>query len=112
MPRKRSAHIADIESRIGKAIESLKSKEAKNPYAAAKLYGLHLRTLTRRLNGGLSTSQAYEEVQLLSKMEEDALALWCRHITAGGRPAPHKLIREMAWEILTRRVASVNTADM
>src|SRR5579862_4915929 len=90
MPQKRSAHHADIENRIQKAIESLKSGEVKGPFAAAKLYGLHLRTLTCRLNGGLSHAQSREEVQLLSKTEEDALALWCKRITAGGHPAPHR----------------------
>src|SRR5204863_2388084 len=102
MPRKRSAHILEIEAQIDKAVEALKSGEAKSPYAAAKLYGLHLRTLTRHLNGGLSHSQSHEEAQLLSITEEDALALWCRRVSAGGYPVRHQLIREMAWEILTR----------
>jgi hypothetical protein len=102
----------ETEARIEKAIEALKSKEAKSPYAAAKLYGLHLRTLTRRLNGGLNCAQAHEHAQLLSATEEDALALWCRRLSAGGYPVRHQLIREMAWDILTRRVASVNTPDM
>ena len=75
MPRKRSAHIIEVEARINKAIEALKSGEAKSPYAAAKLYSLHLRTLTRRLNGGLNLQKSREEAQLLSIAEEDALAL-------------------------------------
>ncbi|KAI9865072.1 MAG: hypothetical protein M1813_002390 [Trichoglossum hirsutum] len=75
MPRKRSAHTVEIESKVEKAIEALKSKKAKSPYAAAKLFDLSLNTLTRRLNGGLTYSQSRESAQLLSKAEEDALAL-------------------------------------
>jgi hypothetical protein len=75
MPRKRSAHTAEIESKVEKAIEALKSKKAKSPYAAAKLFGLSHKTLTRRLNGGLNYSQSRESAQLLSTAEEDALAL-------------------------------------
>ena len=112
MPRKRSARTEEIESRVEKAIEALKSKKVKSSYAAAKLFGLDRKTLTRRLNGGLSYSQSRESAQLLSIAEEDALALWCRRLSAGGCPVRHQLVREMAWEIMTRRVASVNTPTM
>jgi hypothetical protein len=112
MPRKRSARTAEIESKVNKAIEALKTKEVKSPYAAAKLVGLDLNTLTRRLNGGHNHAQSREQTQLLSIAEENALALWCRRTSAGGCPIPHRVIREMAWEIMTRRVASVNTSAM
>jgi hypothetical protein len=75
MPRKRSARTAEIESKVEKAIEALKSNKAKSPYAAAKLFGLSHKTLTCHLNRGLNTSQSHESAQLLSKAGEDALAL-------------------------------------
>jgi hypothetical protein len=112
MPRKRSTRTAEIESKVKRAIDALKTKKVKSSYAAAKLVGLNLTTLTRRLNGGHSCPQSREQIQLLSIAEENALALWCRRTSAGGCPVPHRVIREMAWEIMTRHVASVNTSAM
>ena len=89
MPRKRSARTAEIESKVEKAIDALKTKKVKSSYAAAKLVGLNLTTLTHRLNGGHSCSQSHEQDQLLSIAEEDALALWYKCTTAGGCPMPH-----------------------
>ena len=75
MPRKRSTHTAEIESKVEKAIDALKTGKVKSSYAAAKLVGLNRTTLMRRLNGGHSRSQSREETQLLSIAEEEALAL-------------------------------------
>jgi Tc5 transposase DNA-binding domain len=112
MPRKRSARTAEIESKVNKAIEALKTKEVKSPYAAAKLVGLDLNTLMCRLSGGHNHAQSREQTQLLSIVEEDALALWCRCTSAGGCPIPHRVVREMAWEIMMHCIVSVNTSAM
>jgi hypothetical protein len=112
MPRKRSACTAEIESKVEKAILALKSGEAKSAYAAAKLFDVDRNTVMCRLNGGLNCSQSCKSAQLLSIAEEEALALWCRRISAGACPVRHQVIREMAWEIMMHRVASVNTSAM
>src|SRR4051812_43835447 len=91
MLRKRSARTEEIESRVEKAIEALKSKKGKSSYAAAKLFDLDHKTLTRRFNKGRNCSQSHESAQLLLIAEEDALTLWCRHLSAGGCPVRHQL---------------------
>jgi len=112
MPRRRSTQAAERNVRIDQAIEALKNREFKSPYAAAIHFRVSRNTLTRRLDGRQTQAQANEATQLLSKAEEDALFLWCRRLTAGGCPASHRVMREMAIEILLQRVATVNTEDM
>jgi hypothetical protein len=112
MPKKRSSKSAELEERIAKAVIAIKEIKVKSAYAAAKEFDVNRGTLMNRLRGGVSHAKGHESTQLLSSAEEKALIAWCKHVAAGGSPARHQLVREMAWEILTRRVASVNTDGM
>jgi hypothetical protein len=112
MPRKRSQKYAELEVRIAQAIDAIKKSEVKSIYAAHKKYHVSYNTLSRRIQGGSNHAEGHESTQLLSQAEEEALLLWCRRLTAGGYPARHSVIREMACEILTRRNASINMDGM
>ena len=112
MPRKLSSKLAETNARINAAIAALQDKKFKSAYAAAKHFKIDCSTLTCRLNGGATHAQSRESTQLLSKAEEEALVLWIKRLTAGGYPASHRIVREMVWEILTHRVAKINTTDM
>ena len=91
---------------------ALHNKQFEHVNAAARHFKVDRNTLSQRLKGRKTHAQAHEPAQLFSRAEEDALYLWCRRLTASGRPISHQLTREMAVEILLRRVAKVNTADM
>src|SRR5437763_2989133 len=112
MLKKRSQKYAELEIRITQALDAIKNGEVATIYAASKAYDVPYNTLSRRVKGGPNYAQGHESSQLLSQAEEHALQLWCKRLSAGGYPPSHQIIRELAWEILTRRVASVNTDGM
>jgi hypothetical protein len=112
MVRKRSTKYIETEARIAQALDAIKKNEVKTVNAASVQFSVSHKTLGRRLKGVPSYAGGHESSQLLSQAEEEALLLWCKRLTAGGYPARHQVIREMAWEILTRRVASINTDGM
>src|SRR3954453_9476462 len=109
MPRKRSQKYAELEIRIAQALESIRNGESTTVYATSKTFDVPYSTLSRRVKGHSNHTQGHISSQILSQAEEEALQLWCKRLTAGGYPANHRVIRELAGEILTRRVASVNT---
>ena len=92
--------MAEVNSRIDKAIVAIHNKQFKYVKAAAAHFEVDRKTLERRLKGGQTHAQGHESTQLLSKAEEDALYLWCKRLTAGGYPASHQVVKEMAMEIL------------
>jgi hypothetical protein len=112
MPRKRSQKAIEYEVKLAKAIEEIQSGKLKSAYAAEKAHGISRNAIMSRMNGGASRAIGNEGRQLLSTSEEDALFLWCKRLTVGGFPAHHQLVKEMAQEILTRRVAQINTDGM
>ena len=86
MPRKRSARMAEMNSRMEEAIVAVHDNQFKHITDAATHFEVNYETLLRRLKGRQTYAQSRESQQLLSKAEEDALYLWCRRLTAGGRP--------------------------
>jgi hypothetical protein len=89
MVRKKSVATADLESRITHAITGVQRGEYKSLYAAAKVLGLTLSTLTRRVNGGLSRSQARQQQQKLSYAQENVLLKWIKQLTISGYSLGH-----------------------
>jgi hypothetical protein len=92
--------MIEVNSRINEAIVAIREKQFKYVKAAATHFKVDRKTLERRLKGGQNHAQGHELMQLLSKVEEDALYLWCKRLTAGSYPASHHVVREMAMEIL------------
>jgi hypothetical protein len=104
--------MAEMNSRMDEAVEAVRGGQFKYLKHAAEYFEVNRDTLSRRLKGCKNHAQGHESMQLLSNAEEDALSLWCKRLTAGGYPASHQVVKEMAMEILLRRVAKINTADM
>jgi len=84
MPRKRSARMAEVNSRIDEAIMALHNKQFEHVNAAARHFKVDRNTLSQRLKGRKTHAQAHEPAQLFSRAEEDVLYLWCRRLTASG----------------------------
>ena len=57
----------------------------------------------RRVNGGLSRSQARQQQQKLSYAQENVLLKWIKELTISGYSPGHQLLKEIAEEIRTKR---------
>src|SRR5271169_959603 len=86
MAHLRSEKAADNEARIQLSMTALSRKEFPNVSQAAKHFKVSPATLGRRLNGGKSTAESREPVQLLAISEEKALAGCITRLTASGFP--------------------------
>ncbi|ODQ70633.1 hypothetical protein LIPSTDRAFT_56678 [Lipomyces starkeyi NRRL Y-11557] len=75
---RRSLIAEDLDSRVTEAV--LGSGRYKSSYEAAKLLGLSRDTVTRRVNGLLSRSQARQEQQILSPAQESVLLKWIKQL--------------------------------
>jgi hypothetical protein len=58
MVRRKSQTAAEIDALVNEAVLGVQSRLYKSPYEAAKKLGVSKDTMTRRVNGGLSRSQA------------------------------------------------------
>jgi hypothetical protein len=83
-----------FEEQINGALESIRTHQYPSIRAAAKAYGVNHRTLTRRLRGGLSYTQARQPQLLLSPEQEDLLVRWILDLERLGHPPNHTQIRE------------------
>lgn len=84
----------------------------KSSYEAANLLGLSPNTVTRRINGGSSRSQARQQQQMLSYEEETALLKWIKELTISGYSLGHRLLKEIAKELLTKRTCNLDDAPL
>ncbi|KAI9766239.1 MAG: hypothetical protein M1840_006653 [Geoglossum simile] len=112
MPHKRSARMAEVNSRIDEAILALYNKQFEHISAAAKFFKVQRDTLSERLKGRKIHAQAHKSAQLFSKVEKDMLYQWCKRLTVTGHPISHQLTWEMAMEILSQCITKVNITNM
>src|ERR1700712_1487561 len=103
MVRRKSLEATELENRLAEAILGVQNKTYKSPYEAAKALGLSKRTVTRRVNGGNSRIEARQKQQHLTKTQEQTLLKWIKHLTASGYAPSHRILREVADEIRTKR---------
>ncbi|KAM0711415.1 hypothetical protein Q7P35_002155 [Cladosporium inversicolor] len=95
---------ASVESRIQDAIAAYKSRTYRSIRAAANAFSIPPSTLSYRLTGRTSRSQAHESEQILSHAEEKTLVRWLTRLTNTGFPASPALAIEMAEEIRLGRL--------
>jgi hypothetical protein len=73
MVRRKSQNASQIDNQVAQAVLGVKSGLYKSSYKAAKLLGLYRSTISRRVKGGPSRSQARQEQQKLSGAQENTL---------------------------------------
>jgi hypothetical protein len=112
MVRKKSLSTADLETRISQALTGVQSGKYKSLYEAANDLYLTLSTLTRRVNGGLSRSQARQQQQKLSYAQENVLLKWIKELTISGYSPGHRLLKEIAEELRTKRTYDLDDASL
>jgi hypothetical protein len=82
------------EQAIAGAIQSLSTNQYPSIRAAAAAFDVDRRTLTRRLRGGLTHTQAAQPSLLLSPEQERLLIQWILDLERAGHPPSHVQIRE------------------
>ena len=99
MVRRKSQTAAEIDTLVTQAVLGVQSGLYKSSYEAATLLGLSPNTVTRRVNGGLSRTQARQQQQKLSYTEEKVLLKWIKELTVTGNSPGRWLLGEIAQEI-------------
>ena len=92
------------ESRIQDALLAHKSGKYRSVRAAAIAFSIPPSTLSYRIAGRTSRSQAHESAQILSYAEEKTLVRWLTRLTRTGFPASPALAIQMAEEIRRGRL--------
>jgi hypothetical protein len=110
--RRKSLVTADLESRITQALSGVQSSQYRSLYHAAQVLNLPRSTLTRRVNGGLSRSQARHQQQKLSYEQEKVLLKWIKELTISGYSPGHRLLKEIAEELRTKRTYDLDDASL
>jgi transposase len=101
MVRRKSLSAAQLDAQINKAVLGVQSGLYKSSYEAANLLRLSKRTVTRRVNGGSSRSQArHQQQQKLSYEQEKVLLKWIKALTISGYSPGHRLLKEIAEELV------------
>ena len=86
----------ESEGAMGGAIADLEIGVFRHVRAAARYYGLCPNTITNRLNGVQTRSEANEKNQRLSPLQEQALVDWIIELATRGYPPTHAFAREIA----------------
>ena len=112
MVRRKSVSAIQRDKLIDQALLDIKSKKYKSAYEAEKILGLPKSSVTRRVNGGISRSQARQQQQKLSYAQEKVLLKWIKDLTISGYSPGHRLLKEIAEEIRTKRTYDLDDPSL
>ena len=90
---------SNLEAVIQHAIEAASASPATSVRKIAAAYGVNRCTLTNRMNGGISKSDARAAQQLLSPEQEEKLAEWILTLEADGHAPTRTTVRGTAAHI-------------
>ena len=99
MPARKSQNRAEVDKRIEKALEELASGRFRSIYEVARSNDVSHITLLRRVGGSKSTTESHEWQQILTILEENALAEYVTRLAILGHPLKHPFICELAEKI-------------
>lgn len=97
-----------MESRLAEAVLGVQNGKYKSSYEAAKELGLSKDTVTRRVKGGSSRSEARQLQQKLSAVQENVLLKWIKQLTISGYSPGHQLLKELAEELRSKRTYNLD----
>lgn len=112
MVRRKSISAIQRDKLIDQALLDIKSKKYKSAYEAEKTLGLPKSSVTRRVNGGKSRSEARQQQQKLSAVQEKVLLKWIKDLTISGYSPGHWLLKELAEEIRTRQTYNLDNPSL
>ena len=93
---KRSVKAAEQAKQVQMALDRLADGTYLTVCQAVEALNVSEATLRRHLKGGRTRQQGREDIQLLTRQEEKALANWVSGATAAGNPVDRRYIMEMA----------------
>ena len=108
MVRRKSLHAQELDIQVTKAVLGVQSGLYKSLYKAAKLLGLSANIVTCRINGGPLRSQARQQQQKLSPMQEKVLLKWIKELTISGYSPGHRLLKEIAEELRSKQTYNLD----
>ncbi|KAK6591392.1 transposase [Botrytis cinerea] len=108
MVRRKSLKVQEMESRLAEAVLGVQNGKYKSSYEAAKELGLSKDTVTRRVKGGSSRSEARQLQQKLSAVQENVLLKWIKQLTISGYSPGHQLLKELAEELRSKRTYNLD----
>ncbi|APA16038.1 hypothetical protein SS1G_10153 [Sclerotinia sclerotiorum 1980 UF-70] len=108
MVRRKSLKVQEMESRLAEAVLGVQNGKYKSSYEAAKELGLPKDTVTRRVKGGSSRSEARQSQQKLSAVQENVLLKWIKQLTISGYSPGHQLLKELAEELRSKRTYNLD----
>jgi transposase len=112
MVRQKSLTAAESNTLVDQAVLGVQSGLYKSSYEAARVLQLSVSTITRRVNGGLSRSQARQQQQKLSYEQENVLFKWIKQLTISSYSPGHRLLKEIAEELRTKRTYNLDDASL
>jgi hypothetical protein len=89
MVRRKSLSAAQINTQVDQAVLGVQSGLYKSLYKATKLLGLSKTTVTRRVNGSQSRSQARYQQQKLLYTEKKVLLKWIKDLIVSSYSLGH-----------------------
>ena len=110
MVRHRSILTTERDVLITKALLDIKAGIYKSSYAAEKVLGLPKSSISRRVSGGQLRSQARQNQQKLLYEQEKVLLKWIKELTISEYSPGHRLLKEIAKEIRTKRTYDLDDA--
>ena len=102
MAKKKSQRIAELDRRVGIALQEYREGKFESERAAAKAHGINVATFNNRVRGGKSMAEAHEPFQRLSAAQEEALLKCITRMQATGHPIRHCFVRELATEMIRK----------
>ncbi|APA15885.1 hypothetical protein sscle_15g106550 [Sclerotinia sclerotiorum 1980 UF-70] len=108
MVRRKSLKVQEMESRLAEAVLGVQNGKYKSSYEVAKELGLSKDTVTRRVKGGSSRSEAHQLQQKLSAVQENVLLKWIKQLTISGYSLGHQLLKELVEELRSKRIYNLD----
>jgi hypothetical protein len=94
MARHKSLLAGERDILIDKALLDIQSGKYKSAYEAENASKLPKSSVPRRVNGGLTLSQARQKQQKPSAAKESAVLKWIKQLTISGLFSRHRLLKK------------------
>ena len=112
MVRRKSLTAAESNTLVDQAVLGVQSGLYKSSYEAARVLQLSVSTITCRIKGGLSHSQARQQQQKLSYEQENVLLKWIKQLTISGYSPGHRLLKEIAEELRIKQTYNLDNISV
>jgi hypothetical protein len=111
MVRRKSQRGTQRDNLVDQAALDVRSGKYRSSYQAEKILGLPKDSVTRRVNGTVSRSQARHHQQILSPTQENVLLKYIKTLTITGFSPSYLVIRQIVEEIRPKHLREFSDAS-